>query len=101
MGKGLCMHKLVMHFLGKKFDRIILYTIHFISPFLLVIKLPKLHVFTNTDENSVGPDQVGSWVCNVFKNNDKPRFSMKVVNIHQLQCTVNSKIHENCCKHKI
>ena len=23
---------------------------------------------------------------------------MKVVNIHQLLCTVDSKIHENCCK---
>ena len=26
---------------------------------------------------------------------------MKVVNIHQLLCTVDSKIHENCCKQKI
>ena len=25
---------------------------------------------------------------------------MKVVNIHQLLCTVDSKIHENCCKQK-
>ena len=26
---------------------------------------------------------------------------MKVVNIHQLLCTVDSKIHENCCKQKL
>ena len=26
---------------------------------------------------------------------------MKVVNIYQLLCTVDSKIHENCCKQKI
>ena len=26
---------------------------------------------------------------------------MKVVNIHQLLCTVDSKIHENCCQQKI
>ena len=25
---------------------------------------------------------------------------MKVVNIHQLLCTVDSKIQENCCKQK-
>ena len=26
---------------------------------------------------------------------------MKVVNIHQLLCTVDSKIHKNCCKQNI
>ena len=36
-----------------------------------------------------------------FEEKDKPRFSMKVVNIHQLLCTVDSKIHEICCKQKI
>ena len=53
---------------------------------------------------AVDPDQVGSWliwICSVLKKKDKPRFSMKVVNIHQLLCTVDSKIHENCCKQKI
>ena len=79
-----------------------LYTIHSISnKFLSVIKL---HVFTSRDENIVDPDQVGSWliwICSVLKKKDKPRFSMKVVNIHQLLCTVDSKIHKNCCKQKI
>ena len=36
-----------------------------------------------------------------LEEKDKPRFSMKVINIHQLLCTVDSKIHENCCKQKI
>ena len=96
MGWDVCMHKCVMHFLGK-----ILYTIHRISPkFLSVIKL---HVFTSRDENSMDPDRVGSWliwICCVLKKKDKPRFSMKVVNIHQLLCTVDSKIVKNCCKQK-
>ena len=73
-------------------DRIILYTIHCISPkFLSAIKL---HVFTSRDENRVDPDQVGSWliwICSVLKKKDKPRISMKVVNIHQLLCRVDSK----------
>ena len=53
---------------------------------------------------AVDPDQVGSWliwICSVLKKKDKPMLSMKVVNIHQLLCTVDSKIHENCCKQKI
>ena len=53
---------------------------------------------------AVDPDQVGSWliwICSVLKKKDKPRLSMKVVNIHQLLCTVDSKIQENCCKQKI
>ena len=71
--------------------------------FSLILSVIKLHVFTSRDENSVDPDQVGSWliwICSVLKKKDKPRFSMKVVNIHQLLCTVDSKIHENCCKQK-
>ena len=50
------------------------------------------------------PDQVGSWliwICSVLKKKDKPRFSMKVVTIHWLLCTVDSKIHENFCQKKI
>ena len=64
----------------------------------------KLHVFTSRDENSVGPDQVGSWliwIYSLLKKKDKSRHSMEVVNIHQLFFTVDSKIHENCCTQKI
>ena len=45
-------------------------------------------------KNSVGPDQVGSWmiwICSVMKKKDKSRLSMKVVKIQQLLCTVDSK----------
>ena len=76
--------------------------VYYISPkFLSVIKL---HVITSRDENSVDPDQVGScliWICSVLKKKDKSRLSMKVVNSHQLLCTVDSKIHDNHCKQKI
>ena len=61
--------------------------------------LYKLHVFTNRDENSVGPDQVGSWliwICSVLKKKDKTRLSMKVANIYQLLCTVDSQGSLKC-----
>ena len=102
VGWGVCMHKCVIHLLGNNWLNNLIYTIHCISPkFLSVIKL---HVSTSRDENRVDPDQVGSWmilICSVLKKKDKTRFSMKVVNIHQLSCTVDSKIHKNYCKHKL
>ena len=61
-------------------------------------------MYLQAEMKTVDPDQVGSWliwIFSVLKKKDKPRFSMKVVNIHQLLCTVDLKIHENCCKQKI
>ena len=79
-----------MHFLGHNCLNNI--PVYYISPkFLSVIKL---HVFTNRDENSVDPDQVGSWmiwICSVLKKIDKSRLSLKEVNIHQLLCRVYSR----------
>ena len=63
----MCMHKCVMHFLGHNCLNNHVH-VYYISPkFLSVIKLD---VFTNRDENSVGPDQLGSWliwICSVLK----------------------------------
>ena len=59
-----------------------------------MLSVIKLHAFTSRDEKCVGPDQVGSWliwICSVLKKKDKSRLSMKVVNIHQLLCTVDSR----------
>ena len=79
------MHKSVMHLLVRNCLNNHIH-VYYISPnFLSVIKL---HVFTSRDENSVGPDQVGSWliwICSVLKKKkDNSRLSVKVVNIHQL-----------------
>ena len=67
MGLGVCMHKCVMHFLGHNCLNNHIHVTIFLPNFLSVIKL---HVFTSRDENSVGPDQVGSWlirICSVLK----------------------------------
>ena len=75
------MYKFVMHFLGLTDNRLnnLMYCV---SPKLLSVI--KMLVFISKDENSVGPDQLGS--CSVLKKKDKSRLSMKVVNIHQLLC---------------
>ena len=64
MGWGLSMHKCVMHFLGHNCLNNHIH-VSYISPkFLAVIKL---HVFTSRNENSEGPDQVGSWLICILQ----------------------------------
>ena len=83
----MCMHKCVMHFLGNNFLNNHSY-VYYISPnFYQLLNC----MYLCRDENSVDPDQIGSlliWICSVLKKKDKSRLSVKVVNTHQLLCTV-------------
>ena len=67
------MHKCVMHFVGHNCLNNHIHVYYMSLKFLSAIKL---HVFTSRDENSVGLDQVGSWLiwnCSVLKKKDKTR----------------------------
>ena len=77
------MNKCVKHFFGNNCLNNHIHVCYINPKFSSVIKL---HVFTSRDENSVSPNQLGSWliwICSVLKKKDKSRLSMKVVNIHQ------------------
>ena len=106
------MHKCVMHFLRYNcLNNHIHVHVYYISlkilsvikPHVFTSRDPRLHMTlavggtlnTNTttttttsrDENSVGPDQLGSWLIgsySVIMKKDKTRLSMKVVNIHHV-----------------
>ena len=82
------MHKCVMHFVGLTNNRMN-NLMYYLPPSFLSVN--KMHVLKSRDENSVGPDKLGSgliWICNVLKKKKikQSRLSVKEVNIRQLLC---------------
>ena len=71
-GLGVCLHQCVMHFLGHNCLNNLIH-VYYIAP--KILSVIKLHVFTSRDENSVGPDQVGSlliWISSALKKKINP-----------------------------